>query len=339
MKKSITMALVMLILFGTALMPAESKPKAKQQPKKKQAAVFRRTPDPGPSDPKKVGVKLGVAMSYDWWQPAFTKIDSGVIGNVKAKNNSTDYAGSFMMGPTLWIGIGRTWNVGLTALFGLTKNEFSYSTLGVDANLLYLSIPENFLSIYYEKGVSRARRYEAEVDVEYRFHKFFNLLFGARFNYADGSGGAMRYSSLDVPLSTINREFNIWYVGPHLGVGFSYDIKGFSINIGLLALIQGGNYYCKKSFLVPMNMIWMFAYMPDEFALANLAMGGEANMKLAYFIERIRVEFWIGGVYRILPHIALYDAGSAYNLAYNRGWITGELEQYGGINFGVAYKF
>ena len=82
---------------------------------------------------------------------------------------------------------------------------------------------------------------------------------------------------------------------------------------GISALIQGGTYYCKNSFISPQYGIIVFAFIPDEFAFAYLAMGGTADLKFAYFVEQIRVEFWIGGRYAILPHISLYDAGSAYN--------------------------
>ncbi len=334
MKKSILIVLTVLFVIGQTIIPAESKPRKKQQPVKRKAYSAST-----PFGLKKVEVKLGFNMAYDWWMPAFLKLENGMTGNVTAKNLRTNYGGSFMMGPVLWIKVGGAWNIGLSALFGLTKDKIKHTTQGVDNNLLYLTIPQTMYSPFIQNGTSKTRRYEADVAVEYSFHKYFNLLFGVRFKYIDGDGTSMRLSTLFFPISKTNLEYNAWYVGPSVGIAFYYEVKGFSIKAGISALIQGGTYYCKNSFFSPLPGIILFSYLPDEFAVAYLVMGGAADLKFAYFVEKIRVEFWIGGRYAILPHISLYDIGSAYNGKYKKGWITGELEQYGSINFGAAYKF
>ena len=58
-----------------------------------------------------------MAMMYDWWNPGFMKLERGLTGNILSRNRITIYDGSFMMGPTLWLKIGSTWNLGMTALF------------------------------------------------------------------------------------------------------------------------------------------------------------------------------------------------------------------------------
>jgi len=336
MKKSILIVLAVVAAAGLAAMPAESKPKKQQKPRNVNIVAV---PKPRPTGLKNVEVKLGLAMAYDWWMPAFIKMENGMKGNLWAKNLRTSYGGSFMMGPELWIRVGPAWNMGLSALFGLSKDRIKHTTQALDNNLLYLTIPQTMVSAFIEDGTSRTRRYETEASAAYSFHKFFSLLFGARFRYIDGSAKSQRFSTLYWPISQTKLEYNAWYVGPSVGIGFYYKIKGFSIKGGVSALIQGGTYYCKNSFISPLYGLIPFACIPDEFAVAYLALGGAADLRFAYFIERIRVEVWVGGRYAILPHVSLYDAGSAYNGSYQKGWITGELEQYGGLNFGAAYKF
>lgn len=335
MKKSILIFLAAAVVAGLVAMPAASKPKKQKPGNVNNVAV----PKPGPAGLKNVEVKLGVAMAYDWWMPAFIRMENGMKGNLWAKKVRTSYGGSFMIGPELWIRVGPAWNMGLSALFGLSKDRIKHTTQALDNNLLYLTIPQNMLSAFIENGISRTRRYEAEASAAYSFHKFFSLLFGVRFRYIDGEGSSQRLSTLYFPISMSKMEYNAWYVGPTAGVGFYYEVKGFSIKAGVSALIQGGTYYCKNSFLSPLYGLAPFAFIPDEFAVAYLALGGAADLRLAYFIKRIRLEVWVGGRYAILPHVSLYDAGSAYNGSYKKGWITGELEQYGGLNFGAAYKF
>lgn len=294
-----------------------------------------------PTMPKDVEVKLGINMAYDWWHPGYMKLENGMTGNLVSKDLRMHHGGSFMMGPMLWIKAGSNWNVGLSALFGLAKDKFKYTTLGVDNNFLYLTIPQIMTSAFIEDGKMSSRRYQADLTVEYFFHKYFNLLFGVKFKYNDGEGKSMRLMAFPTLLTMAKSdlEYNAWYVGPSLGIGFYYEVKGFSIKAAIAALIQGGTYYSKKKFLCPRNPLFLFYYIPDEFAVAYLAMGGTADLKLAYFVEKICVEFWVGGYYAILPHINLYDVGSAYNGGYRKGWLTGEYEQYYGVNFGAAYKF
>jgi len=329
MKKNIVTLIAALLCLGLAINRAESKPR----PKPKKTIARQR-----PSQPKSVEVKLGLAMMYDWWKPGFMKLEHGLAGNILSRNRKTLYDGSFMMGPTFSMKIGGTWNVGATALFGLTRNMVKHSAVALEANYLYLTIPSSMVDAYIDTGTSKIRRYDADVSIERFMHKYFSLLFGARFNYNDGEGSSLRFLYLNpFPINKITDTFSAWYVGPSVGAGFYYEIKGFSISAGVSALFQFGVYKLEKTLLNP--GIRMFNFISDNFKIAYVAMGADASLKLAYFIERIRVEFWVGGRYIILPHISVYDIGSAFNAAYRKSWITGEVEQLGGITFGAAYKF
>src|SRR4030042_3133799 len=243
-----------------------------------------------------------------------------------------------MMGPSFSIRIRNTWKIGLTGLIGLSKNQFKHSTLAMEASYLYPVIPSSFIDAYIDIGSLEARRYDADLTVERSIHKYCNLLFGARFNYNDGEGSSIRFLYLNpFPVNKTTEEFFTWYVGPSVGAGFYYEVKGFSINIGVSALFQFGIFYLERYLLNP--GLYIFNFISDEFYLAHVSIGADCNLKLAYFINRIRLEVWVGGRYIILPHIAVADIGSAYNAVYKNGWITGEFEQFYGVMFGAAYKF
>jgi hypothetical protein len=175
MKKKFVTLLATLLCLGIALNNAEAKPKPKPKPKKTVAK-------PGPSQPKSIEVKLGLAMMYDWWKPAFMKLERGLAGNILSKNRKTIYDGSLMMGPTVWLKIGSTWNLGATALFGLTRNMVNHSTVALEANYLYLTIPSSMVDVYIDSGTSKIRRYDADVLIERIMYKFISLLIAARFN-------------------------------------------------------------------------------------------------------------------------------------------------------------
>jgi len=338
MRSCILIVVAALVVTFHAALPAYAQHKKNQpHPKRHRAVIAVKKP----TMPGNVEVKVGINMAYDWWHPGFMRLENGMTGNIVSNSLRMRHGGSFMMGPMLWIKANSKWNIGLSALFGLARDKFKYTTLGLDNSFLYLTIPQIMTSAFIEDGKMKSRRYQVDATVEYFFHKYFNLLFGVKFKYNDGEGKSMRLMAFPT-LLTVGKsdlEYNAWYVGPSLGVGLYYEVKGFSIKAAMAALIQGGTYYSRKQFLCPRNPLLLFYFIPDEFAVAYLAMGGTADLKLAYFVEKIRVEFWVGGYYAILPHINLFDVGSAYNGSYLKGWITGEYEQYYGINFGAAYKF
>jgi hypothetical protein len=331
MIKKFVILLAALLCLGLAINRAETKPRPKPKPKK--AAARQRAPQT-----KSVEVKLGLAMMYDWWYPGFMKLERGLAGNMLSKNRKTIYDGSFMMGPTLWLKVGSTWNIGATALFGLTRNQIKHSSLAIQANYLYLTIPSSMVDAYIDTGSSKIRRYDVDLLVERFMYKFITLLFAARFNYNDGEGSSYQFLYLNpFPINKIKDKFSAWYVGPSVGAGLHYEIKGFSIHTGVSALFQLGVY--KNERVMQNPLVRMFNFISDETKIAYVAMGADAFLKLAYFIERIRVEFWVGGRYIILTHICMYDIGSAFNAAYKKSWITGEYEQLTGLTFGAMYKF
>jgi hypothetical protein len=243
-----------------------------------------------------------------------------------------------MMGPTLWLKIGSTWNLGATALFGLSRNMVRHSTVALEANYLYLTIPSSMVDAYIDTGTSRIRRYDADVLIERFMYKFISLLVAARFNYNNAEGSSWQFLYLNpFPINKIKDKFSAWYVGPSVGVGLHYEIKGFTIHAGASALFQFGVYKNERRLINP--LVRVFNFISDETKIAYVAMGADTFLKLAYFIERIRVEFWVGGRYIILPHISVYDIGSAFNAVYRKSWITGEYEQLAGLTFGAMYKF
>lgn len=328
---------IILIFSILSSRAAESKP----DPRAKQKAKINRTNEkPKSTAAKPVEVTLGVTMMYGWWRPAYSGIDSGRIGNLMARSITAKNSGSFMLGPTLGIAIGNSWNIEATALFGVSRDVFRHSTLAMEANYLYLTIPSSMVDIYLDRGVMKARRYDSDISIEHSIHRYINLLIGIRFNYADAEGSSTRLLSQNPSrLEKTAEEYRDWKIGPSVGIGFQYSIRGFSLKFGASALFQGGVFYLKKSFINPLPAIINFMFIPDEYNLAYAAIGADAGIKLAYFIEKIRVEFWVGGRYVILSHISLFDIDTAYNAAYRKGWITGKVEQFGGITFGAGYKF
>jgi hypothetical protein len=333
MKKLFAILFALLLCIGLAVNRAESKPRPKPKTKAKQTLA-----KPWVSRSGSVEVKLGIAMMYDWWYPGFMKLECGLAGNVLSRNRKTIYEGSFMMGPTLWLKIGGAWNIGATGLFGISRNKIKHSTVALEANYLYLTIPSSLMDMYIDDGTSRIRRYEADFFVERFMYKFITLIFGARFNYNDVEGRSWQFLYLNpFPINKIKDDSDAWYVGPSLGAGLHYEIKGFSIHAGASALFQFGVYSFERTLQNP--LVRMFNFISDETKIAYVAMGADTFLKLAYFIEQIRVEFWVGGRYMILPHISVYDIGSAFNAVYKKSWITGEYEQLAGLTFGAMYKF
>lgn len=331
MKKMLILTTALLVCAAIAVEPAVSQAARKQ--KQKRVAAARTKPA------RKTGVegKLGLAMMYAWWTPAFIKLQNGCTGNIYSFNKDTTGSGSFMMGPTASIQIGRDWNVGATVLFCLSRDRFRHSTLAIEGNYLYLTVPDWPVQWYADRGRSDIRSYNAEIAVERSMIRYLKILFGARGGYFGGKGRSIRLSGLYFPVSVVNDKHEGWSAGPYAGVGFHYEYRNFFIDLGIAAVIQYSMYHLDRRMINPLLRI--FSFVSDEFYISNLDMGGDATLRLAYFIERIRLEVFIGGTYIILPHISIYDGISAFNAAYARGWMTGEFDQIGAFFFGAMYKF
>jgi len=335
MRKIFAVILGLLLLLCTALQPVESRAARKQRPKQKRVAAYSKKP--ALKRKPAVEVELGLAMMYDWWRPAVLKLGNGMTGNIFSREYKSDADGSFMMGPAIGIRIGTTWNIEANALLGCSRNQFRHSTLAMEASYLNLIVPDSMFSPYLDRGIMEIRRYDADINVEHTMFKYLNILFGARFSYHDAEGHSWRASQLIFPVSKTVDDFTNWYVGPSVGVGFIYEVKGFSFKGGVSALFQFGIYEFERFHNNP--LFYNFNFISDEFKIAHLSMGADCSLRLAYFIKRIRLEVWVGGRYIILPHISLYDIDSAFNAAYAKGWLTGEYEQLIGLMFGASYRF
>lgn len=333
MKKLCIILCGLLVCIGIAVQPASSQGKRKQKPKAKRAAVVK----PRTGARSAVEVKLGLSMMYDWWRPAVLKLGNGLTGNIFSQKYKSDTDGSFMMGPAIGIRIGTDWNIEMSALLGCSRNQFRHSTLAMEASYLNLIVPYSMFNPYLDRGIMEIRRYDADLNVEHTMFKYLNILFGARFSYHDAEGHSWRASLLYSPVSKTVDDFTNWYVGPSVGVGFIYEVKGFSFKGGVSALFQFGIYEFERFHYNP--FFYNFNFISDEFKIAHLSIGADCNLRLGYFIRRIRLELWVGGRYIILPHISLYDIDSAFNAAYTKGWLTGEYEQLIGLMFGASYRF
>ncbi|MBN2160702.1 MAG: hypothetical protein JW807_15035 [Spirochaetes bacterium] len=336
MKRIFILMTALLICAGGVVDPALSKVVRKQK-QKRVTAVRRKTVRPKTVRKSNVEAKLGLIMMYDWWTPSFIKLQNGLTGNIKSHNMDATLSGSFMMGPTASVKVGRDWTVGATALFGLSRDRFRHSTLAIEGNYLYLTVPDWPVQWYADRGRSDVRRYDAEIAVERSMIKYLNVLFGVRVGYYEGEGRSKRLSSLYVPLTITNDETTEWHIGPYAGLGFQYEVNNFSVNLGVSALIRCGMLHVDRRMINPLLRI--FCFVSDEFNIVHVDPGGEASLRLAYFIKRIRLEVFIGGRYAVLPHVCLYDGISAFNAAYARGWLTGEFDQFGALFFGAMYKF
>jgi hypothetical protein len=277
--------------------------------------------------------KVGVVMMYDWWKPGYLEFEREVAGKPFGKNLAHNLDGSFMLGPTFSIGIGSGWTFGTTLLFGVTRNEFENSSAALDFYLLrgLFNFPF-FGRAYVDVSSQKIRRYDWDIDFSKEVHKYFDLLIGVRFNYGDGEGSS--YSIGTFPFIDFKDEdFSAWYLGPKLGVGFHYEfIRGLTLGVGLSALIQFGQYNNERKMLSS----W---FVPYQYEVGYLGFGIDTNVRLAYLIAPAHLEVFVGGRYSLLAHVSAGDDGSVLDLTYKKGWITGELEHWGGIFFGAAYKF
>lgn len=276
--------------------------------------------------------KVGLTMMYDWWKPGFLAFENATVANLYGDAFSDDLEGSFMMGPTLSLGINSQWTFGTTLLFGLSRNEFTHASYAADLDVLRAGI----LGAYLESGKSKARRYDWDINFDYAFHKYLSLLIGVRFNYADGEGEAFRLGLVGPRFDFMDqKEFSAWYLGPSLGLGFHYEfIKGLVLNVGVSALIQFGQYDSERRFLDT----WLLL-IPYDYSAGYFCIGLDNNVRLGYLIAPISLEVFIGGRYIVLPHIAAGGDSPAWDLSHQKDWIGGEVEHWGGLYFGAAYKF
>ncbi len=286
----------------------------------------------GPSTAQAAEVKLGIEMMYGWWKPAYLTMEHEMAANLFDHNFRKSSSGTFMMGPMLWAKIAENWTMDFTVLFGLSRNEFDHLSWAADVTLW--SLPN--YQTYFDMGESKVRRYDLDLKFGYALHKYIDLLIGLRFNYGDGEGSSFR-----APLNFKKEEFSNWYLGPSLGIGGHYEFKDFSFGLGTSFICQFGTYNLEKTLFfdwfpgsIPLS--WIF---PFKHNVGYVSFGLDSYLRVAYLIKQIHLEVFLGGRYVFLGHASISDDRSFLDLTYKKGWIGGEFDHFGGINFGVAYKF
>ena len=276
--------------------------------------------------------KVGISMMGDWWKPAFLKFENQSTSNIMGSNLKHDADGSFMFGPMFWVNVASGWNLGGQMLFGLSRNQFEYSSIAIDADLVRWGIGRGLLGGYIDIGQTKCRRYDLDLYAEHPVHKFLDLLIGFRFNYDDGKGNSYRLGTYGFDYK--KDEYSAWYMGPSVGVQFHYEIvKGFTVSTAVSAIIQWGQYNTEKKYLDTFLFL-----VPYDYHVGYFCIGLDMNVKLAYYIAPAHLEVFVGGRYIVLPHIAAGNDSSMYDLSYKNNWIGGEAEHWGGIFFGAAYK-
>lgn len=282
-----------------------------------------------PSTSQAVEAKVGINMMGDWWKPAFLPFEQEAAAKLFGSNSSDELEGSFMFGPMFWVNVASGWNIGGQLLFGLSRNKFEYTSIAGDLDLLRWP---GLLAAYMDIGESKCRRYDLDLYAEHPFHKYFDLLIGLRFNYDDGEGDSFRFGTFFFDLK--KTEYSAWYFGPSAGVQFHYEfIKGLVLSTGVSLTFQFGEYENEKRYL---QSFWTL--VPYDYTAGYVCIGFDMNVKLAYYIQPAHLEVWLGGRYQVLPHIAASDESPVYDLTYKDEWINGEVEHWGGIFFGAAYK-
>lgn len=283
-----------------------------------------------PSVSHAVDGKVGLTMMGAWWKPAFIDFENESAAKLFGVNFDTNYSGAFMMGPTFSIAMTRSWSFGTTLLIGVSRNQFEYSSFAIDVKLF--SLP---LSDYIDIGQSKVRRYDWDVNFNWNFHKFFDLLLGVRFNYGGGEGDSFR-----MPLDVKTEEYSAWYLGPMAGIVFHIEpVRNFTISATAALLFQFGQYNNEKKILLDGDPFLIYYFLPLKYEVGYVCIGLNNDVRFSYLIAPIHLEVFVGGRYVLLPHISAGDDGSVLDISYKDGWIGGKVDHWGGIYFGAAYKF
>lgn len=286
-----------------------------------------------PSSARAAEVQLGAVGMVDWWNPVFKMLHTGETTKLIGFEMGSDISPSFMLGPTLGVKF-SSWNMTLTPLFGVSRNEFSSSSFVWDVPLLALPF-ESYLQI----NESKARRYDVDLKFAKSIHKFFNITIGARFNYGDGEGQNLRLGWSGPGINFGKDEYSVWQLGPSFGLGFNYEIKGFTVYANAAFLLTfGENYLERKLFFGGLFPIIRWV-IPNKYDTYFLGFGLDTEAGVAYFIAPARVTVGVG--FRWVGTVAanLDDSGQTLDLSYNKGWIGGEWDHFYGLIFKVTYKF
>jgi hypothetical protein len=295
--------------------------------------VFAASVRPAPA--RAADASLGISCMYDWWLPAFQKLHYGDATRLLGTRIKHDEDGSFMLGPALKVWFG-TWRMDLTALFGVSKNEFAYSSLNWDVTVWNIvGPPYDPIRCYITIGDSSARRYDVDLKFANSIHRFVNFNIGGRFNYADGEGSLYR---LYMPLAFNFGEdaYHLWQVGPIIGVGFNFEIKNLTIYFDVNALVNLGDNYLERKLALPSLYPWVVPFKYDAYFLG---FGFDTDAGIEYYIEPAHLTIGAGFRWVGVVCAAVDDDSSMLDLSYQDKWMNGRWDHFFGITFNISYMF
>ena len=278
---------------------------------------------------------LGITGMYDWWQPAFLDLHYGDATRLLGTKIKHDEDGSFMLGPALKVWFG-TWRMDLTALFGVSKNEFVYSSLNWDLTVWNIvGTPPDPIRGYITIGDSTARRYDVDLKFAKSIHRFVNFNIGGRFNYAKGDGSLYRvYIPLDFNFG--EDDYRLWQVGPVVGIGFNFEIKNFTLYFDVNGLVNLGDNYLERKLAFPRLYPYLIPFKYDTYFLG---FGFDTDAGVEYYIEPAHLTVGAGFRWVGVVCASVDDDSSMLDLSYRDHWMDGEWDHFYGITFNVSYTF
>lgn len=281
-----------------------------------------------------VQVKVGLSGMYDIWDPPFKELHSGKSTSLFYGGMKDDDDGSLMLGPALGLKWGG-WRMDLQALFGVTKNEFSYTNLKYDLTLWANPILNLVPSLNFTVGDSSARRYDVDVKFGKSIVQYLYINFGARFNYAKGSGDQFLLH-LPLQINFGDYDYKYFQVGPLVGIGFEYEIKGFSIYFDVNAIVNFGNHKFERKYLFPFP--WSYV-MPFKYDTDVIGFGFDTDVGIAYYIAPAHISIGAGFRWVGVACTPGEDDSSMLDFAYKNSWVKGKWDHFYGFTFNVSARF
>jgi hypothetical protein len=289
----------------------------------------------GPAPAGAVEVKIGATGMYDWWDPPFKELHEGkssslFYGGLKHEND-----GSFMLGPELDLKWG-SWRMQLLGLFGVTRNEFSYTDYMWDFTLWNFTTPRVQMA-NFNIGESKARRYDVDLKFGKSIIKYLYINFGARFNYAKGDGSQFIFYPSGGPLFNFGEyDYHYYQVGPLVGLGFEYEIKGFSIYADVNFLVNFGNNYLERKLLFPS----LYPYLiPFKYDTDVVGFGFDTDIGVAYFIAPAHISVGLGFRWVGVVCVPGHDDSSMIDFGYRNSWVKNRWDHFYGITMNVSARF
>lgn len=283
--------------------------------------------------------KIGATGMIDWWKPNFMDMNNQTAAKLFGGSFNDDAGASFLVGPTIWIKLGSKWDMQGDVLIGINRNKFDYASFAADVSLWYFVTGGNLINSYLNIGESKARRYDAELYFNKRFHKFFKFYIGPRFSFNDGEGTFFRLLETNAP-GGFNYgwdDYTNWYLAANVGVAFDYDvIKGLNIRVGLGLLPGFGQYELERKLLYPIPYT---IFLPYDYEVGYLNFGIDANAKVSYHIQAAHIEVFAGFRWIGMSHLRITDDSSLFDLTYSDDWMNGEPDHFYGLYFGLTFNF